>query len=196
MVQDEGITEESIYSLSPHPKYSLFQRETILFSVDPDLHEFNAGTVIDVDVRQGNMIIFCTDGRYRKVWPHMVVPFPKRCTWNFFTRKWVVDDIIPPPHQLDVEYYPKNIKLSSKEVEEALIALKLRIKSRELWEDPPFDLLEHVPECHWYYRRTAETSTSDLARIIKTECDIIRSTAPEGVWIRVYEDRMARIILL
>ncbi|CAG7731793.1 unnamed protein product [Allacma fusca] len=194
VVQDEGITEESIYSVCPHSKFSLFQRNTILFSNDPELHEFNAGVVIDVDITQGNMIIYCTDNRYRKVWPHMVIPFPKRCSWNFFTRKWVVDDLIPPPQQLGIEHYPKNYELSLTEVEEVLSDFRTRNK-RGLWEDPQFDILENVPDNH-YFKRSATMVDSHLIRVVRDEFDIIRGNVPDGVYIRVYEDRMDLISAL
>jgi ubiquitin-conjugating enzyme E2 O len=193
-VKDEGTTEESVYSVYPHPKFSLFQRNTILFSNNPDLHEFNAGVVIDVDITQGNMIIYCTDNRHRKVWPHMVVPFPKRCSWNFFTRKWIVDDLIPPPQQLGIEHYPKNYELTATEVEEVLADFRTRNK-RSLWEDPQFDILENAPDSH-YFKTAIPFVDQNLNRIVRDEFDIIRGNVPEGVYIRVYEDRMDLISAL
>jgi len=100
---DIGIQRESLYDLKAHSSYSMFRKGTIVFVKNHEKgHE--VGTVLEMDIREGQLILAVPDSKQPvPVWPHMVKPITQRCYWNFFSRSWIVDEILLPSYQLSYD---------------------------------------------------------------------------------------------
>ena len=104
-ITDLGVKEESVYDLRPHPEYTFYRLHTNLFLKKnrPDAPS-QAGVVLNIDVQNGTMRLgAASTSETFTVYPHEVVPLNQRCYWNFFTRKWEVDVLLPHEHQLVIE---------------------------------------------------------------------------------------------
>ena len=102
---DMGVKQESLYDIKPHRTFCMYRKGTVVFiQNDPGRHE--VGTVQELDVKGGVMLINVPQGKNRATitaYPHSVTPMSQRCYWNFFTRKWIVDQMLPPIYQFIID---------------------------------------------------------------------------------------------
>ncbi|ODM99348.1 E2/E3 hybrid ubiquitin-protein ligase UBE2O [Orchesella cincta] len=201
---DDGIFEESVFNIRPHKAYSLYQRGAIVFPRDPSTSEFPSGVVIDVNINHGKMVIIrSSNGVQDEVFPHEVLALHKRCHWSFFTRSWIIDDLVPPPYQLEMEYDP--IKKLVDVSEQKLNVLDIGNNNVEdpsnfatLWDEPSFELLGFAPETHRYYNSKSKSFGKGFAQKVEKELESLRDkfNVPEGIWIRCYENRLDLLSVL
>jgi hypothetical protein len=104
------------------------------------------------------MIVVCpvTQQSY-EIFPHKLVPFPRRCYWNFFTMTWITDQIIPSPYQLECEFnssefYPETIEPTSDILASDNNNPDEPLKQVCIWDELNFELLGFAPETHRYYK--------------------------------------------
>lgn len=201
--KDDGVREESVFDIKPHTKYSMYHRGTILFPRYSSACGFQSAVVTDVNIVEGKMIVLrSSDNHQDEVFPHQVIALAKRCHWSFFTRRWTVDDMIPPPYQLEFEYDPANRLVDVTEQRLDVLATidennpqESTENSTTLWDEPPFELLGFAPQSHRYYQ-TSSTETFGKAFALTVEKEMAflqsRENVTEGIWIRSYENRMVK----
>lgn len=197
--KNDGVRAESVFDLKPHTKYSMYHRGTIVFPRNPTKFRFKSAVITDVDIFEGKMIVIRSlDNLQDEAMPHEVVALPRRCHWNFFTRQWVIDDMIPPPYQLELEYDPaKRMVDVSEQRLDVLMDDPNNPQDKDvfptLWDEPAFEMLGFAPQTHRYYDSSSSVNFGKgFAKVIEKEIEFLKQkeNVTEGIWIRSYENRM------
>ncbi|CAL8122747.1 unnamed protein product [Orchesella dallaii] len=201
---DDGVLEESVFDIRPHKVYSLYHRGTIVFPRNPSTSEFPSGVVTDVNVSHGKMVIIrSSDGAQDEVFPHEVQALERRAHWSFFTRSWIVDDLVVPPYQLELEYDPATKLVDVGE--QKLNVLDIDNNNVDdpssfatLWDEPSFELLGFAPVTHRYYNSTSKVFGKGFLQTVEKELESLKDkfNVPEGIWIRCYENRLDLLSVL
>lgn len=197
-IVDLGVKEESVFNLRPHSKYALYQRGTILSSRSLVKDKFRVGFVSDLRIDAGKMILTFANRRHpMEVYPHSVVPVSAKLVWDFYSRKWISNEILLPPSHLEMEFsYVKRIADDS---ELSLIPIMNNNKTtledvkgtKSLWDSPSFELLGFAPETHRYLKGVLEEFPSDFPAFMKNELkELSDNGLDEGIWAKCYENRM------
>lgn len=205
--KDTGIEQVSVFDIRPHTTYSMYQRGTIVFprgnsekpeSADSKL--FQSAVVVDTNVYTGKMVVIrSSDNLQDDLYPHQVVALARRCHWSFFSRTWVIDDMLLPPYQLSLDYDPlkklvdvneQNFDILEEDVNNPQ---EMAGHFNPIWDEPTFELLAFAPETHRYYNCSAsERFGKGFASKIETEMEYLKEKGniPDGIWVRFYENRL------
>jgi ubiquitin-protein ligase len=152
------------------------------------------------------MIVVCpvTQQSY-EIFPHKLVPFPRRCYWNFFTMTWITDQIIPSPYQLECEFNPSKFYPETSEPTSDILASDNNnpdepLKQVCIWDELNFELLGFAPETHRYYKSAGggQSFGHEFLSVVDKEFTVLRQpgAVPEGVWVRAYENRLDLLSVL
>jgi hypothetical protein len=194
---------ETVFNLKPHPSYSMFERGTIVFPKTPGTTKFKAGVVSDINISVGKMVVTVTsDHSQHEAYPHLLVPMPRRCFWNFFSRQWTMDEIIIPPYQLQVEYGPEQKYVEVLDPSPDILSNNNPDESslKTVWDEPVFEVLAFAPETHRFYNSVNSSKKFDKRFMDTMGKEIVAlkkaGTIPDGIWMRCYENRLDLISVL
>lgn len=197
-----------MFDIRPHDKYSLYHRGTIVFPRQENSTDFPSAVIVDLNVIAGKMVAKrANDEQQEEVYPHQVIALQKRCHWSFFSRVWVLDDMIPPPYQFDMEFSPIKKWVDVKDQKwDILIEVNENTPHHSnnpgdespimptIWDEPTFELLAFAPQSHRYYSSSSNANMfgQEFAHKVKLEIELlsIKENIPEGIWIRCYENRL------
>ena len=144
-----------------------------------------------------------SNNNQHELYPHQVTALATRCHWSFFAREWIIDQMVPPTYQLQLEYNPLKRVVDANEINWDVLSKDTNNPQSDdsgtptIWDEAQFELLGFAPESHRYYNSSkSEKFGQEFARVIEKEIEVMKEKGvPEGIWIRSYENRLVSKIL-